>query len=70
VSRDFVARGLGGIAAVTPLLWRYGYHRGRMTGVVSSQDVVLMPLLTMHSHVHHVDGACTVLGAPVAPRLA
>jgi hypothetical protein len=69
VSRDYIARGLGGTTVVTPLLWRYGYHRGRMTRVMSSQDVVLMPLLTVHGHVHHVDGATSVLGAPVAPVL-
>jgi hypothetical protein len=53
-----------------PLLWRYGYHRGRMTGVMSSQGVVLVPLLTMNSHVHDVDGASTMLGVHVAPRLS
>jgi hypothetical protein len=52
------------------LLWRYGCHRDRMTWVMSSQGVVPVPLLTVHGHVHHVDGANTVLGGPVAPRLA
>jgi hypothetical protein len=52
-----------------PLLWRYGCHRGRMTGVMSSQGVVLVPLLTMHDYDHHVDGASTVLGAPWLPIL-
>jgi hypothetical protein len=52
-----------------PLLWRYGCRRGRMTGVISGEGVVLVPLLTMHGHVHHVDGASTVLVAPVAPVL-
>jgi hypothetical protein len=66
----FMVRGLGGTAVVTPLLWRYGCRRGRMTGVMSSQGVVLVPLLTVHGHVYHVDGASTVLGAPMAPRLA
>jgi hypothetical protein len=47
-----------------PLLWRYGYRRGRMTGVMSSQGVVLVPLLTVHGHVHHVDEASTIIGAP------
>jgi hypothetical protein len=61
---------LGGIAASPLLLWRYGCRRGRMIGVMSSQSVVLVPLLTVHGHVHHVDGANTVLGVPVAPRLA
>jgi hypothetical protein len=65
----FVARGLGGTAAVTPLLWRYGCRRGRMTGVISSQSVVPTPLLTMHGHVHHVDGASTMLGPPWLPVL-
>jgi hypothetical protein len=41
-----------------------------MTRVMSSQDVVLVPLLTMHGHVHHVDGVSTVLGVPVAPCFA
>jgi hypothetical protein len=50
-----------------PLLWRHGCHRGRMTGVMSSQDVVPMPLLTVHGHVHHVDGASTVSGARGSP---
>jgi hypothetical protein len=53
-----------------PLLWRYGCHRGRMIGVMSSQSVVPAPLLTVHGHVHHIDGASTVLGAPMAPWLA
>jgi hypothetical protein len=52
-----------------PLLWRYGYRHGRMTGVMSSQGVVLVPLLTVHGHVHHVDGASTVLGSPWLPVL-
>jgi hypothetical protein len=48
----------------TPLLWRYGCHRGRMTGVMSSQGVVLVPLLTVYGHVHHVDRASTIVGGP------
>jgi hypothetical protein len=28
-----------------------------MTGVMSSQGVVLVPLLTVHGHIHHVDGS-------------
>jgi hypothetical protein len=52
------------------LLWRYGCHRGRMTGAISSQSMVLVPPLTMHGHVHHVDGASIVLGVPVASRFA
>jgi hypothetical protein len=40
-----------------PLLWRYGCRRGRMTEVMSSQGVVLVPLLTVHGHIHHVDGS-------------
>jgi hypothetical protein len=28
-----------------------------MTGIMSSQGVVLVPLLTVHGHVHHVDGS-------------
>jgi hypothetical protein len=63
----FVVRGLGGTAAVTPLLWRYGCRRDRMTGVISSRDVVLVPLLTAHGHIHHVDGTNTVLGSPWLP---
>jgi hypothetical protein len=60
-----------------PLLWWYGCHHGRMTGVMSSQGVISVPLLTVHGHVHHVDGASTVLGpcgslsflrVPRAPR--
>jgi hypothetical protein len=47
-----------------PLLWRYGCCRGRMTGVMSRQGVVPVPLLTVHGHVHHVDGASTVVGGP------
>jgi hypothetical protein len=53
-----------------PLLWRHGCHRGRMTGVISSQDVVPMSLLTVHGHAHHVDGASTVSGAPWLPVLS
>jgi hypothetical protein len=66
----FVVRGLGGTAVVTPLLWRYECRRGRMTGVMSSQGVALVPLLTVHGHVHHVDRGSTVLGVSVAPRFA
>jgi hypothetical protein len=54
-----------------PLLWWYGCHHGRMTGVMSSQGVISVPLLTVHGHVHHVDGASTVLGPlwlPVFPK--
>jgi hypothetical protein len=40
-----------------------------MTGVNSSQGVVPVPLLTVHGHVHHVDGASTVLGPPWLPVL-
>jgi hypothetical protein len=47
-----------------PSLWRYGCRRGRMTGVMSSQRMVPVPLLTVHDHVHHVDGASTVVGGP------
>jgi hypothetical protein len=53
----FIARRLGGIVAVTPLLWRYGCRRGRVTGVMTSQGVVLVLLLTMHDHVHPIDGS-------------
>jgi hypothetical protein len=52
------------------LLWGYGCRRGRMTGVMSSQDVVPVPLLTVHGHVHHVDGGEYRGWGPVAPRLA
>jgi hypothetical protein len=53
-----------------PLLWRYGCRRGRMTGVMSSQGVVPMPLLTVHGHVHHVDGSeYRSWGAPWLPIL-
>jgi hypothetical protein len=45
------------------LLWRYGCRRGRMIGVISSQGMVLVPLLTMHGYVYHVDRASTVLGS-------
>jgi hypothetical protein len=45
-------------------LWRYECRRSRMTGVISSQGVVSVFLLTVHGHVHHVDGASTVLGPP------
>jgi hypothetical protein len=40
----------------------YGCRRGRLIGVMSSQDVVHVPLLNVHGHVHHVDRASTVLG--------
>jgi hypothetical protein len=40
-----------------------------MTGVMLSQGVALVPLLTMHGHVHHVDGASTMLGSPWLPIL-
>jgi hypothetical protein len=56
-ARVFAVRGLGGTVVVTPLLWKYGCRRGRMTGVISSQGVVPMLLLTVHGHVHHVDGS-------------
>jgi hypothetical protein len=39
------------------LLWRYGCRHGRMTEVMSSQGVVPVLLLTVHGHVHHVDGS-------------
>jgi hypothetical protein len=38
-----------------PLLWRYGCHHGRMTGVMSSQGMVPVLLLTVHCHVHPID---------------
>jgi hypothetical protein len=41
-----------------------------MTGVMSSRDVVRVPLLTVHGHIHHVEGTSTVLGVLVAPRFA
>jgi hypothetical protein len=70
-ARVFVARRLGGTVAVTPLLWRYGYRRGRMTGVMLSQGVVPVLLLTVHGHVYPIDGSeCRSWGPPVAPRLA
>jgi hypothetical protein len=47
-----------------PLLWRYGCCRGRMTEVMSRQGMVPVPLLTVHGHVHHVDGASTIVGGP------
>jgi hypothetical protein len=34
-----------------------------------SQGMVLVPLLTVHVYVYHVDGASTVLGAPWLPIL-
>jgi hypothetical protein len=39
------------------LLWRYGCHHGRMTGVMSSQGVVPVLLLTVHGHVRLIDGS-------------
>jgi hypothetical protein len=56
-ARVFVARRLGGTVAITPLLWRYGCRRGRMTGVMLSQSVVPVLLLTVHSHVHPIEGS-------------
>jgi hypothetical protein len=53
-----------------PVAVRHGYHHGRMTRVISSQGVVFVFLLTVHGHFHHVDGASSVLGDPVALRLA
>jgi hypothetical protein len=53
-----------------PLLWRYGCCRSRMTEVTSSQVMVPMFLLTVHDHVHHIDGASTVLGPPWLPTLS
>jgi hypothetical protein len=35
-----------------------------MTEVMSGQSVVPVPLLTVHGHVHHVDGVSTMLGGP------
>jgi hypothetical protein len=62
-----------------PLLWGYGCRRGRMIGVISSQGVVPVLLLTMHGHVHHVDGSeyrswgprgsLSCLRVPRAPRV-
>jgi hypothetical protein len=40
-----------------PLLWRYGCHHGRMTEVMSSQGMVPMLQLTVHGHVHLIDGS-------------
>jgi hypothetical protein len=61
-----------------PLLWRNGCCRGRMIGIVSSQGVVPVLLLTMHGHVHPVDGShyrswgppwlLVLLRVPRAPR--
>jgi hypothetical protein len=39
------------------LLLRYGYRHGRMNRVISSQGMVLVLLLTVHGHVHRVDGS-------------
>jgi hypothetical protein len=52
-----------------PSLWRHGYHHGRMIGVISSQGMVSLFLLTVHGHFHHVDGVSSVLRAPMALRL-
>jgi hypothetical protein len=41
-----------------------------MIGVMSSQGMVPMLLLTVHGHIHHIDGVSTIVGPPVAPRLA
>jgi hypothetical protein len=65
----FVVRRLGGTVTVTPVTVRHGYRDGRMTGVISSQGVVSVFLLTIQGHIHHVDGASSVLGALVALRL-
>jgi hypothetical protein len=52
------------------LLWRYGCHRGRMTGVMSSQGMVPVLLLTVHGHVHPIDGSeCRSWGPPWLPVL-
>jgi hypothetical protein len=54
-----------------PLLWRYGCRHGRMTGVMSSQGVVSVLLLTVHGHVRPINGSeRRDLGVPVAHRLA
>jgi hypothetical protein len=52
------------------LLWRYGCRRGRMTGVMSSQGVVPVLLLTVHGHVNPVDGNEYRDWGALAPRLA
>jgi hypothetical protein len=35
-----------------------------MIGVMSSQGMVPVLLLTVHGHIHHIDGASTVVGGP------
>jgi hypothetical protein len=39
------------------LLWSYGCRHGRVTRVMSSEDVVPMLLLTMYGHVHPINGS-------------
>jgi hypothetical protein len=52
------------------LLWRYGRRCGTMTGVMSSQGVVPVLLVTMHGHVHPIDGSeCRSWGPPWLPVL-
>jgi hypothetical protein len=53
-----------------PLMWRYGCHHGIMTGVMSSQGVVPVLLLTVHGHVHPIDGSeCSSWGPSWLPVL-
>jgi hypothetical protein len=53
-----------------PLLWRCGCCRGRMTGVMLGQSVVPVLLLTVHGHVHSIDGSeCRSWGPPWLPVL-
>jgi hypothetical protein len=74
-----VERGLGGIVAVTPSLWRYGRRCGEMTGVMLGQSVVPAFLLTVHDHVRPIGGSgcrgegprgsLSGLRAPCVPRV-
>jgi hypothetical protein len=53
-----------------PLLWRCGCCRGRMNGVMSGQSVVPVLLLTVHGHVHPINGSeCRSWGPPWLPVL-
>jgi hypothetical protein len=54
-----------------PSLLRYGCRRGAMTGVMLSQGMVPVLLLTVHGHVRPIGGSgCRGWGGPVAHHLA
>jgi hypothetical protein len=64
-ARICVERWLGGIVVVTPVFVEVWSRCGGMTGVMLDQSVILVLLLTVHSHVRPIGGSgCRGLGGP------